>query len=324
MKRTLILLISVLLLGGIAWYATTRGADTSTAHDRDFAYPAVDHIHRIFIADREGNQATLERGGPTGWTYDGYPANENAVKNLLQAVERISVQTLPTSKAIPNLVRNLAAGGILVQLFDAQDRKLRGYYVGGGANGELGTVAIMEDSENPYIVHLPMWTGNLRHRFNLRGDEWRSKVLFRADPERVESLSIEYPRQRGESFRLDRQAGNAYHLSAFYPGGPPPREVARGVAERILSRYEKYFISRYENADARSINAAREVLPFAIIRLKEEGKAEQLVKIFPRFLHPDSPDEELTAYTAFINDDRDWALLAVETTQPLLVSYDSF
>ncbi len=324
MQRTLMLLLTVLLLGGLAWYATTRGARTDAAADRDFAYPQVENIHRIFLADRQGNQATLKRGGPSGWTFDGYPANENAVKNLLQAVEQISVQTLPTSKAIPNLVRNLAAGGILVQLFDAQDRKLRGYYVGGGANGELGTVAIMEHSDNPYIVHLPMWTGNLRHRFNLRGDEWRSKVLFRADPDRVESLSIEYPRQRSESFRLERQSGGSYRLSAYYPGGPPPREVPGGVAEGILSRYETYFISRYENADTPSIDAAREVLPFAIIRLKEEGKNEQLVKIFARFRHPDSPDEELIAYTAFINDDRDWALLAVETTQPLLVSYDSF
>ncbi len=324
MKRTLILLIAVLLLGGIAWYAMTRGPGTASAHDRDFAYPEVGHIHRIFIADREGNQATLERGGPTGWTYDGYPANENAMKNLLQAVRQISVQTLPTSKAIPNLVRNLAGGGILVQLFDEAGKKLRGYYVGGGANGELGTAAIMEGSENPYIVHLPMWSGNLRHRFNLRGDEWRSKVLFRADPMQVEYLSIEYPRQRGESFRLDRSAGDTYRLSSFYPGGPPAREVSRGVAEAVLSRYEKYFISRYENGDRSAIDAAREVLPFAIIRLKERGQDEQLVKVFPRFLHPDSPDEELTAYTAFINGGRDWALLAIETTQPLLVSYDSF
>ncbi|NJB85538.1 hypothetical protein GGR26_001283 [Lewinella marina] len=325
MKRTLLLLGLVMVLGLLALWAT-RNPDGAAAQsdERSFGYPATDDIHRIFIADREGNQASLERGGPTGWRYDGYPANENAIKNLLQAVGQMAVQRLPTSKETPNLIRNLAGGGILVQLFDARGNKLRGYYIGGGTNGELGTAAIMEDSEHPYVVHLPMWSGNLRHRFNLRGDEWRSKRLYRTDPDRVEYLEIEYPRQQDKGFRLERTADGSFLLHAHANSYLPARPVPRGVAEGVLSRYEDYYISRYENADTASINRARNRLPFAIIRLKEADQPEQLVRIFPRYRWPDTPDQTLEAYTAFVNDDQDWALLAVETTQPLLIGYDSF
>ncbi|MCP9235063.1 DUF4340 domain-containing protein [Lewinella sp. JB7] len=323
MKRTLILLTAVILLGTIAWYTTTPANTEPPADDRDFAYPRVQEIHRIYVADRNGREAELTRGGPTGWMYGGkHPANENVMKNLLQAIGHMEVQSLPTSKAIPNLVRNLAGGGILVRLFDRGDNKLRGYYIGGGANGELGTAAIMEGSDNPYIVHLPMWTGNLRHRFNLRDDEWRSKRLFAVDPARVEYLSIDYPQQRAESFRMQRDANGAFRVTPLYDIGLTEKAVSRGTAEGVLSRYEDYYISRYENGDEASIRKAREAVPFAVIRLKERDREEQLMSVFPRFADPTGG--QLSAYTAFVNDGQDWALLAVETTQPLLLSYASF
>jgi hypothetical protein len=324
MQRTLLLLLIVVALGGLAYYLTVAGGEAEIADERAFAISQTDRIHHIRIADRQGNDVSLERGGPTGWLADGRPAGENVMKNLLQAVGQITVQSVPTSRAVPNLVKNLASGGILVQLYDRNGDKLRGYYIGGGANGERGTIAIMEGSENPYIVHLPMWTGNLRHRFNLRGDEWRSKQYFAVDPARVEYLSIEYPKQRDQSFRLLRDEDGAFRVYPYYQSEAAGRPVRPGMAEGVLSRFERYFISRYENADSPRIEAAREQLPFAIIRVKERDRVEQVMELHPRFDDPQASDRRVTAYGAFINDRTDWALLAPETTQPLLVSYATF
>lgn len=325
MNRTLILLLAVVALGAVA-YLVTRAADAppADAAERAFGYPDTDRIARIYLADRDGQEVDLRRGGPTGWTYNGLPANANAMKNLLQAVGHMEVQRLPARAAVPNLVKNLAGGGILVRLYDGAGNKLRGYYVGGGTNGETGTAAIVEGSENPYVVHLPMWTGNLRHRFNLQGDEWRSKVLFNVDPERVTALTIEYPKQQAQGFRLERGTDGAYLLYPHARGSAPPRPVGRGIAEAVLSRYENYYVSRWENRDTESIAAARDRLPFAVITVEEEGRTPQTVKVYPRFRFPDTAEQQLEAYTALVNDDADWALLAVETTQPLLVGYASF
>ena len=323
MKRTLTLLIAVVVVGAIAWYAIRVPAASPTAWERAFAQPNIDEIATMLIADREGRRTSFKRGGPTGWTVNGQPANENAMKNLLQAIRTIEVQRLPSSKAIPNLVANLAGGGILVQLFDVRGRKLRGYYVGGGVNGELGTAAIMEESDNPYVVHLPMWSGNLRHRYSLRDDEWRSKRLLAVDPERVAHLSIEYPRQRAQSFKLQRATEGTFVLNSFYADGRPPRELPFAAVEGALSRYESYYASRYENDDLPSIERARNTLPFATLRVREINGEEIVLDIYPRFRDPEG-GQELSAYTAFVNGGADWVLLPVETTQPLLLSYDSF
>ena len=324
MRRTLILLLAVVLLGGLAYLAVSGGGGATKADDRAFGYPDEDAIDRIFLADREGNQTELRRGGPTGWTVNGFPANENATKNLLQAVTRLEIRSLPAPAAVPNLVRTLAGGGILVRLFDRSGKKLRGYYIGGGTNDELGTAAIVEDAEQPYIVHLPMWSGNVRHRFNLRGDEWRSKRLFAADPERVELLSIAYPRQESKGFTLRREATGAFTVAPLVPSAGPVKRITAGEAERVLARYERFYISRYQNGDEAGKSADKNRLPFASIRLRETGSREQVVDIYPRFRFPDSADHSLSAYTAFIHNGRDYALLAVETTQPLLIGYDAF
>lgn len=336
MNRTLLLLISVLLLGGIAWWATTSSKPATAeerAEERRFGISDFDQVHRILIADRNGHNTTLTRGGVTGWLANGTPANENIMANLQDAIMNLDIKSLPTEKAKKNMIEDIAAHGILVQIFDENDQKLRGYYLGGGTYDETGTNAIVEGMENPYVVHLPHFTGNVRIRFSHWDDEWRDKVYFRVDPDKVERLSIEYPTQRSQSFTLTKE-GRDFRLSPFYDTGQQSRIIPRGRAEGLLTRYEKYYVNRFENNDVETIKMAKEVLPFATIKVKQEGQEEQTMKVYPRyagrtFQHHAKTGEViegggLEAYTAFINDDQDWVLLNVETIQPLMVGYDAF
>lgn len=337
MNRTLLLLLAVLALGALAYFALSgekAGASVSTtSNDRQFAYPEFEDVSRIFIADRLDHQVTLTRGGITGWLADGKPANDNVMKNLIATLRAVEVRTLPTRKAIPNMVKVLAAEGFRVQLFDENNRELRDYYIGGATQDELGTFAIMDGSENPYVVHLPHFTGNIKTRFNHWGDEWRDRIYFRVDPEKVEEFSIDYPKQRDKSFRLV-PSGEDFQVSPLYETGQPVRRVPRGLAERALSKYEKYYVNRYENANEQDINAANEVIPFAVIKIKQTDQEAQIMEVYPKledftFANDGKTGESivnggLSAYQAFINGGEDWVLLNVETTQPLLVSYDFF
>jgi len=337
MNRTLILLLAVVLLGGVAWFATAKGSTpekvSQRGTDRAFGYPEIEDVHRIFIADRKEHTANFTRGGVTGWRVNGHSANENIMKNMIITLRQMDIQSLPSSKAVPNMVKNLATEGILVQLFDENDNKLRGFYIGGSTNDEMGTYAIMEGSENPYVVHMPGWTGNIRARFNLWDDDWRDKVYFRVDPDRVESFSIEYPMIRNKSFLLVKKGGN-YSLKPYYESELASREVPRGVAEGILSRYEKYYVNRYQNQDVEGMQKSKDVLPFAIITIKEEGQDAQTMELYPEYeevtyrndpkIGEVSSTGDTKSFKAYINNGEDWVLLNVETTLPLLVGYDSF
>ncbi len=340
MNRTLIMLVAVLLLGGVAWLALSKNSAPARValaeNDRQFAYEEEADIARIYIADRRGHEVNLTRGGRTGWLVNGEsPANDNVMKNLLDAVTRIDIRTLPARNSIPMLVNSLASEGILVRLFDESGNKLRGYYIGGGTEGEYGAGAIMEGSENPYVVHLPNFSGNIRFRFNKWDDEWRSKVVIQTDPDKVDLLEIKYPTEQGKSFRLTRAGdGDGYNLENPYNANVPPRKVSRGAAEGVLARYEKLYAADFENGDTESIAAARQVLPFASIRIQETGQEPQTLEVYPRFgekaFTNDLKSGEiinldgLQSYTAFANQGKDWVLLGPHLFQPLLVGYDAF
>lgn len=336
MNRTLLLLISVVLLGGIAWWATSSAKPATAeerALERRFGVPDFDQVHRILIADRNGHNTTLTRGGVTGWLANGIPANENIMSNLQDAIMNLDIRSLPTEKAKKHMIDDIAAHGILVQVFDENDQKIRGYYLGGGTYDEMGTNAIVEGMENPYVVHLPHFTGNVRIRFSHWDDEWRDKVYFRVDPDKVESFSIEYPTQRDQSFTLTKN-GDDFRLAPFYETGQPTRNIPRGRAEGVLSRYEKYYVNRFENKDEKTIAQAKEIMPFATIKMKQEGHEMQTMQVYPRYAGRTFQHDlksgavveggGLEAYTAFINDGQDWVLLNIETIQPLMVGYTAF
>lgn len=284
MSRTNILIIIFLLLGALTvLYITSKPDDRSTVlgADRDFAVEA-DRIYKIFIADRQGNQTTLEREGEH-WIYNGqWRARPNAVENLLDAVSRVQMKYKPPRAAVPNMIKNLSSDGIKVELYDRRGEKIKTYYVGGSTPDERGTYMIMEDADEPYVVHIPSWEGNLRFRYNLQGDDWRDKSVFAEDIEEIQSVTIEYPQQKSESFQLNR-AGTGFEVKPYQNLTPESKSPYRkGSAETFLYGFESLVAEAFENDNPKR-DSIRQLQPFSIITVTRKDGSEKTVRFFPIF-----------------------------------------
>ena len=284
MNRTTILFLLFILLGGTTiWYLISKPEERSTvtAWDRDFAVEA-ERIGKIFIADRRGNKTTLERKDDH-WIYnDQWRARPNAMENLLDAISRVEMKYKPPLAAVENMVRNLAAEGIKVEIYDRKGTKIKAYYVGGGTVDERGTYLIMENAENPYVGYIPGWEGNIRFRYNLTGTDWRDKSVFAADIKNIQSVSVEYPKQKDRSFRLQKE-GDRYEIEPFYPGVPKSnRPYQEGSAESFLYGFESLVAEAFENDNPRR-DSVRQLVPFSVITLKKTDGTETSVRFFPVF-----------------------------------------
>lgn len=298
MNRTIVLLIAVLALGGLTAFLLLNREDEATTlatADREFAIKDADRIGKIFLADRQGNRTTLERKGDD-WVYNGkYPARENAIKNLLDAITRVEMAYKPANAAVTSMVSNLATEGIKVEIYDRGGDLLKTYYVGGAPPDERGTYMMIDGHEQPYVTHIPGWDGNLRFRYNLLGDEWRSRLLFPAEVEEVQSVSVAYPRQRSKSFRLQRQDGG-WQVAPFYESTPlPAREVPRGRVEAYLTQFPELSINRFVNETPERAEV-ESMLPFAEITLTRTDGSEKSIKLYPRFI--DATADPKTGYQA--------------------------
>lgn len=285
MKRTLILLILFLASGAAtAWYLNSdkqSKKSTVISNDRNFSVENTDQIHKVFIAQRSGETTTLERKDGY-WIYNGkHRALPNAVDNLMRAFEEMQMQYIPPAKAASDIIRDLATQGIKVELYDEAGEQLRAYYIGGATVDERGTYAIMDGAEQPYVIHMPTWEGNLRFRFNLSGDKWRDKSIFAQEVDDIAAVSIEYPKQKNNSFRLEKTASGDYALQTFYDITPAiNRKVSQGKVEGFLSNFKSVIGEAFENEN-KGRDSILNSIPFSIITLKDMNGIEKRIRFFP-------------------------------------------
>lgn len=330
MKRTLILLLAFLSLGGITtWYLLTQQDDKTTlmGAERRFAVENTDDIHKIFIANRRGETTTLERRDGY-WLFNGeFKARPNAIENLLDAIRRVQVKYKPPQAAVENIVRDLATNGLKVEIYDSRDQLLKSYYVGGGTPDERGTYMIIDGAEQPYVASIPGWEGNLRFRYNLTGEDWRDKTVFAYQPDDIQSVAVAYPKQRNKSFRLER-AGGGFEVTPYYEVTPRINQpLAPGKVEAYLTNFESLVAEAFENENIYQ-DSIKQLVPFSIIAVTDRTGEVTQARLFPIIPKADPAynlegADTVERYLADVNGE-DFMLIQHRVFSKILWGYDSF
>lgn len=337
-KRTRLLLVVLFLaaLGywGSSWLAnkSNGGAMSVLAAERNFAVRDIDEAAMVFLADRRGNTTLLVRQKDKWMVNHQYIANPNAIENLLNTIQNIEVKYKPPQAAVKQMVANLATEGIKVMVYDGKESLLKSYYVGGATGDELGTYIIMDGFDAPYVGHLPGWTGNIRFRYNLKGEDWRDKTIFEYPIGSIQKVSIDYPTQSQHSFQLIKE-GRDYYLGKTTD--EPSKKgvlVNRGQAERYLKAFEKIGAEAFENDNPRK-DSIVQGLPFAMVNVESiQGHSQQLLlfPIQPTYIQVDGQTGEpipsansVERYFAY-NSSEDLYLIQHRVFQKILMGYEYF
>lgn len=276
------LLLFVLLGGGTAWYLNNKpsGKMATLTEERLFHVEDTGQIQKIFLADRKGNTTTLVRQGAK-WLYNGkHLARQNVVHNLLQAIHRIRIRYIPSDAAVPNVVSTMAAEGIKVEIYGRGDKKINTYYVGGMTNDEMGTYMMREGYENPFVMHIPNWQGGLRARYEVKGDDWRDRGVLRESIDNIESVSVEYPKQKNQSFVLSATDGD-YSVKPFYEVTPAiNRPLKKGRMEAFLYSLENVQAEGYKNKSTKK-DSVSALVPFMKMTIKRKDGESKTINFHP-------------------------------------------
>ena len=104
-----------------------------------------------------------------------------------------------------NIIKQLATTGVKVEIY--YKNNIKTYTVGGSTSDHLGTYMLMEDGDNPYVVHIPGFNGFLSPRYGFQGYEldinnWRDNTLFEIDSENINEVSLYNYINKKESFKI--------------------------------------------------------------------------------------------------------------------------
>lgn len=346
MKRIGLLAIILIILLGLAywlWQGREEYKDSfaEVEHTQFAVENAREVLHKIFLADKQGNQALFEKQSDGSWTYTNqatgkvFRPSPNAFNNLMETVEKVRARNRVPAASVNSVLKGIGSIGIKVELYNKQDKKMRTYYIGGPADAGQATFAVMEGSEVPYMVYLPKFSGSIDTRYTCREEALRDKAMLRLNPKKIAWLEMEYysPEQRPYSFHIDCNGGEDYKLRPLYQM-PNGEDVAQGqLKKEYISAYleEMEFMGAERLIyDAPLRDSIVKTVPFAQLRYEfENGKKEQL-SIYP-VINPsyDRGDgrpglrERIIRY--FVDRDEDHFYLAQNLVlQKLLRPYDFF
>ena len=88
-KKNRIAIILVILMGAASfWFINKNRKGTISAEMRDFAVSDTASVNKIFLADKNGRNLTLERDEAGHWTVNGqFGVRMDALETLLETIK---------------------------------------------------------------------------------------------------------------------------------------------------------------------------------------------------------------------------------------------
>lgn len=214
MKRKNLILILVFIIsvvGAVAVYIT--GSNSSMKPElKNFAIEDTSDVDKIFLADKSSHQVLLTKEASGQWMVNGqYYAREDMMINLMDVIRRITVRSIVAKAAQENIIKRMAAGSIKVEIYKKGDLH-KVYYVGSGTQDNLGSFVLLEGSSAPFICFLPGHKGTITNFYMPLEESWRERVIFKYKFQEMESISVDYPADKENSFSIEIKGNNEFRL----------------------------------------------------------------------------------------------------------------
>jgi len=303
--KSLAPILLLLVLGGAAYYFTQTDGKANNNPDEDWVMKVEnkEDIHRIFIADRKGGKADLVRDGDK-WIYnDKYTANPFVMHNVMDAITRIELKNRPAASAIPHMINTLSTQSTKVEVYGRNNKLLKAYYVGGVTPDERGTFMIMEGSNNPYVMHLPMADVSLKQRYFTEEIKWRDKTVFQFEAKDVASISLEYPKQKNKSFTIQRKNRSWDVEPLFQTTKKNDKPINQDLVESYLNGFKRIIAEAIETKNE-TVETATSSKEFCIVEVLFKDDTRQKVNFFPILKFTEGVDTGLPVERYIAVDDK--------------------
>ncbi len=279
MKRNLTLFLVLVLLAFLAYKMLGTTKNSSSVDDRAFTVADINAVDKVFVAYKSKNNITLTRNGNHWLLDETHRVKEGAINGVLSVLERARVKFIPSKNATENIIKGIAKVGIKVEAYDKNGKKLTSFYIGGNTPDERGTYFLMENAAQPYVLELPFEESVLREKFSRSYLEWRDYSIFRENDEKIKELTVEYPKDQTNSFRIVKDGD--YKVLPFNENAPVSgKKTNQKLVESYLKDYRFLMAEYIENEHPRK-DSISSLLPFCHITIKFDDGGFKDLKLFP-------------------------------------------
>lgn len=289
MRKNRIAIILVILMGSLTfWFISKNRKGTLSAEMKNFAVKDTASITKIFLADKNGRNLTLERGETGKWTVNGkYGVRMDALETLLETIMRLDVKEPVGKKAHDNVVKRLATKAVKCEIYQ-KGELTKAYYVGTETQDLTGTYMIMIDietmeaMERPFITYIPGFEGYLTTRYFTEEKGWRDRTMFQYNPNEIKSVRMEVPYNPSFGYELTVKGNNDYEIKML-----SDNKIVENVDPLAVKQYLSYFqILSFESFEVdlkqHQIDSVLKSKPINILTVTDKNGKVNKVKFFAR------------------------------------------
>jgi len=338
MKKYIPYLVIIIALALAAvWVIKSQSEGTINEREGDFAVKDSKEIFKIILTDTEKNRIELSNSKGV-WMVNGkYAAREDLTKQLFDAVTRVTSLCPVPSAAHDNVIREMMAKHVRVEVFDAKNNLMKSYLVGGPSVDAQNTYMLLEIdgtlAARPHMTYIPNFKGYLTPRFNTDEENWRTRVLFNYTADEIKSLSVEYPSDEKKSFRINSVAKDSFVLSPL----DEKFRINDSYQQKFIGQYFDFYSSVYIEAFDNNYSKKDSVIktiPYCTITITEKDNSINKVNLFYMPVSKRSKSQfdeqgndmtyDIDHYYASIHNDKDFAIVQYYVFGKLLRSYKDF
>lgn len=288
-KKNIVYLFVLVILIGIALVLIFKNKNGSlSSRLKDFAVEDTASITRIFIADKRGKSALLERQAEGWWKVNGkYKVRQDLMGYLLESIKRVEVQSPVSNIAMPNVQSSIAASGMKVEIYHEKDL-IKCYYVGGSTPDDLGTYMVLQDADKPFITNIPGFNGYLSIRYISDEDVWRDRAVFRCPAKDIASVRVEFPGDQKNSFLLKILNKDFIQLTNF-AGDTAKNNIDGDFLRHYLSNFtEIIYEFRGDNKSQGFRDSVLSSQTYCRIELTDKKGNKTTATLAKRYINPDN------------------------------------
>ncbi len=272
MKKNLLYLFALILLGIVVWYYANEGAviNESRIDRRNFSVENISEVDKIVITSKSPSTISLTKQEDGTWMVDEkFLARQKNVDLLLKTMAGMEIKN-PISKLMEQqVIKKMAVKSTKVEVY--KDGSIdKTFYVGHNTPDNLGSYMLLKGATKPYALHLPGHTGYISSRFYTNTYLWRDRLVFDIDNINIESVSMNYGQGDKLGFSIEKSDENytmKNHLNENMEFDPIKLHAYLASFRNI--RHEGFILP----SDPINGEKLEQQLPFFDLDIKEKGKA---------------------------------------------------
>ena len=281
MKKNILVVVFFIALGGIAfWLFKNHSSDTIKTPLKNFAVEDTASIDKLFLAEKDGSTALVERIAPGDWRINKkYKARNDAINTLLYTIMNLEVRSPVGKNLYNNTMKLMASKSTKIEIYQ-KGQLVKTYYVGHPTMDNLGTFMYLEHSSVPFIMYIPGFNGYLSSRYFTREAEWRDRGIFRYDPRAIINVKVDDYNRPQRSFMISRKPDSTYMVVTLKDLKP----VAPTDPKKLRDYITAYSSTNFEKLDAELSRFQKDSIlkagPFAKVSVTDDLNRVLSVELF--------------------------------------------